>query len=137
MSNNQLCRTCLHRKSDFSESIYCGLTGDKYELPIRCDKYQSDEMEKIRDELKTADMSIAASGGKRFANYLIDFIAYLLLCILFGSFMGVLSSLTGMDISWVANMGTITEYFMGFVLMSSYYILDARYCRCNDAKWEV
>ena len=121
MNNYLICKTCLHRKTDFSGNIYCGYNIEP-ESSMRCNEYSHDEIEKLRMEMQRAKANKTASGGLRFANHIIDFIGYFLFSILIGIFLGIISLITGLDISWLENMGTISEYFFAFVIMSSYYI---------------
>lgn len=121
MNNFQICKSCQHRKTDLSGNYYCGYNVEP-ESEFRCTNYTVDEMEKIRLQMHKAKANNLASGGIRFANYLIDLVAYFLMSLLIGIFLGLIAILTNSDISWLDNMGKLTEYFLGFVIMSSYYI---------------
>ncbi len=121
MNNYRICKTCQHKKTDFASNTYCGFNIDPTSEDF-CTAYSKDEIEKIHIELEKAKSNITASGGLRFANYLIDFFGYIALSFLVGIFIAILSVLTGIDISFLDNMGKLTEYFLGFFLMSSYYL---------------
>jgi uncharacterized RDD family membrane protein YckC len=121
MNNFQICKTCQHRKYDHSENIYCGFNIEPLSA-VKCEEYSHDEMEKIRLDLQKAKISNPVSGGTRFLNYILDFVAYMLVSFLIGIFIALVSELSGTDISWFENMGTIGEYIFGFIIMSGYYI---------------
>jgi len=121
MNNFQICKSCLHRKTDISGTIYCGYNIEP-ESEFRCKEYLLDEMEKIRLEMQKSKANITASGGIRFANYILDVIGYFILSVLLGILIGVFAIFTNTDISWMEHMSKISEYFIGFVVLSSYYI---------------
>jgi len=122
MNNFKICKTCLHRKTDLSGNLTCGYNIEP-ESDYKCTEYAIDEMEKIRYDMQKVKANQTVSGGLRFANYIIDFIAYLVLSLLVGMFLGFILLVTGTDASWLDNMNMITQYFLAFIIMSSYYIL--------------
>jgi uncharacterized RDD family membrane protein YckC len=122
MNNFRICKTCLHRKTDLSGNLYCGFNIEPVSTD-KCDEYSHDEMEKIRLDLQKEKTTYPVSGGTRFLNYILDFIAYMLISLLIGAFLGILSATFGTDISWLDNMGIIGNYIFAFIIMSGYYIL--------------
>ena len=121
MNNFRICTTCLHRKTDFSGNLYCGFNIEPVSA-FKCDEYNHDEMEKIRQDLQKAKVSYPVSEGIRFLNYILDFGAYMLISVLINVFLGILSNTLGFDLEWIDNIGVIGNYFFGFIIMSAYYI---------------
>ncbi|GGB85217.1 hypothetical protein GCM10007424_26590 [Flavobacterium suaedae] len=69
------------------------------------------------------DETMYASGGKRFANLLLDFVVQLVLGFLLGLFASLLYLAFGIDgpAIWIAEMGTLEERFLGVVILIVYY----------------
>jgi len=65
-----------------------------------------------------------ASGGKRFANYLVDTLAYYILIFLIGLIAGLLSEVFGIDgmLIWISEINPITEIFFNVSIMVIYYL---------------
>jgi uncharacterized RDD family membrane protein YckC len=121
MNHFQICKTCLHRKADVSGQLYCGYKIDP-ESDIKCTNYSLDEIEKIHLQIQKAKTAVTASGGLRFANYILDMISYFIFSMLIGVFLGIIFVLAGTDPTWIENSSKITQYFIGFIVLSGYYI---------------
>jgi uncharacterized RDD family membrane protein YckC len=121
MNNFRICKTCLNRKTDMSGKLYCGFNIDP-QSDFKCTEYLHDEMEKIRLEIQKAKANLTAPLGLRFANYILDFIAYYILTFLVGIVFGIILLLTETDPSWLENLSVFSKLFFYFTLKSSYYI---------------
>lgn len=69
------------------------------------------------------DETMYASGGKRFANLLVDLVVQLVLGFLIGLFATLLYLTLGIDgpAIWIAEMGPLEERFLGVVILIVYY----------------
>ena len=86
--------------------------------------------EKILDSLQFEEQIEAfyplASKGKRFANYMIDSIAYLILSFFIGIFIAVYAELFGdgmdsLDLEDDSAITQIWDYILGVVIITIYY----------------
>ena len=66
-----------------------------------------------------------ASKGKRFANFIIDYIGQLIIGGAIGIAMAIISEITGdyEYVAWIDTMGTLGEYALGIVILIVYYML--------------
>lgn len=65
-----------------------------------------------------------ASKGKRFANFIIDYIGQLIIGGAIGIAMAIISEITGdyEYVAWIDTMGTLGEYALGIVILIVYYM---------------
>lgn len=66
-----------------------------------------------------------ASKGKRFANFIIDYVGQLIIGSAFGIVLAILAEITGdyEYVAWVDNMGKLGEYAIGFIILIIYYLV--------------
>jgi uncharacterized RDD family membrane protein YckC len=66
-----------------------------------------------------------ASKGKRFANFIIDYIGQLIIGGAIGIAMAIISEITGdyEYVAWIETMGTLGEYALGIVILIVYYMI--------------
>jgi uncharacterized RDD family membrane protein YckC len=66
-----------------------------------------------------------ASKGKRFANFIIDYIGQLIIGGAIGIAMAIISAITGdyEYVAWIDTMGTLGEYALGIVILIIYYMV--------------
>jgi uncharacterized RDD family membrane protein YckC len=66
-----------------------------------------------------------ASKGKRFANFIIDYIGQLIIGGAIGIAMAIISEITGdyEYVAWIDTMGTLGEYALGIVILIVYYMV--------------
>ena len=66
-----------------------------------------------------------ASKGKRFANFIIDYIGQLIIGGAIGIAMGIIAEITGdyEYVAWIETMGTLGEYALGIVILIVYYMV--------------
>jgi len=119
------CQICTNQKFDLSRGIVCGLTDAIADFDPTCDFFNEDTEKKAQIEATLAEneiLSEQASQGKRLANYLLDFIFYLIFSFVFGIFLGILS-LLGMPelLSTLEEGNKFIEYGLGFLLSIFYY----------------
>ena len=80
------CKVCKHQQLDFEQGIVCSLTGRPADFNTTCLNFSSDEaIEEVQYKASKVDVVLkSASAGKRFANFIIDLIVFMILAFGFG-----------------------------------------------------
>ncbi len=80
------CKVCKHQQMDFQQGVICSLTGRPADFNPTCVNFSSDEaIEEIQYRVSKVDVAFkTASAGKRFVNYVIDLIVFMILAFVFG-----------------------------------------------------
>ena len=80
------CKVCKHQQMDFQQGVICSLTGRPADFNPTCVNFLSDEaIEEIQYRASKVDVAFkTASAGKRFVNYIIDLIVFMILAFVFG-----------------------------------------------------
>ena len=79
----------------------------------------------MENRVYTISEDVIASQGQRFGNFIIDFVARLIITFIVGMLLAILAQLTEQPgiTDWLTNMGRITEYLVDFAFMLIYYII--------------
>ena len=80
------CKVCKNQQMDFQQGLICSLTGRPADFNPTCVNFSSDEaMEELEYKASKLDVTLkTTSTGKRFANYIIDLIVFMVLTFVFG-----------------------------------------------------
>ena len=121
----KFCKVCKNQKFDIKQGIVCSLTNSPADFETSCGSYQEDLAFKAQYDLMTMErelLSKTASLGKRFTNYLLDFIFYLILSFIFGTFIGIVFVLFLPDALFIFETDNkVIDYFFGIVFGMVYY----------------
>ncbi|MBP4139426.1 RDD family protein [Flavobacterium geliluteum] len=78
----------------------------------------------MNDSVYILDDALVASTGKRFLNYIIDMIFFVIVMYLFGLFLGILIALGFEGISfWMQGLGDLGWNLIGVTILLVYYTL--------------
>nr|WP_315219825.1 RDD family protein [uncultured Flavobacterium sp.] len=78
----------------------------------------------MNDSIYILDDALVASSGKRFLNYIIDMIFFVIAMYLFGLFLGILIALGFEGISfWMQGLGDLGWNLIGITILLVYYTL--------------
>ncbi|MDX6181380.1 RDD family protein [Flavobacterium sp. Fl-77] len=78
----------------------------------------------MNDSIYILDDALVASSGKRFLNYIIDMIFFVIAMYLFGLFLGILIALGFEGVSfWMQGLGDLGWNLIGITILLVYYTL--------------
>jgi uncharacterized RDD family membrane protein YckC len=121
----RFCKVCKNQKFDIKQGIVCSLTNLPADFETRCDAFDEDLPLNVQFDLKARENQIlrkTASLGKRFANYLLDFVFYLIFSFLCGIILAIVFALFLPEAFIIFEMeNKLVEYFFGFVFGMIYY----------------
>ena len=121
------CRICRHRKPDLSQGMLCGITGLPPAFEGTCELFEPDSkaVEDVRNTAhKRKTQQMMAGKGKRFANYLLDWIFMYIISIIIGISAGILLGLFyPQSINYLENINMFEKYILGFILWVGYYTI--------------
>jgi uncharacterized RDD family membrane protein YckC len=117
------CKRCKNQKFSIKSGLICRLTNQAAAFEESCTSFEEDkEMVNRLNKINISDNQ-NSSTGKRFANYILDAIFYLIFSLVIGSLLGIFfavfypSLLTMFD-----SDNKILNYIYGFCVMSIYYL---------------
>jgi uncharacterized RDD family membrane protein YckC len=87
------CKICTKQEVDFQHGIICSITKQKTDFSETCPNFESDleKLDQMESIITPEDIKQKmASQGKRFANYILDFIFLLAFSFIFGIILGVI-----------------------------------------------
>jgi uncharacterized RDD family membrane protein YckC len=119
----KFCRFCTHQKPNIKQGLICGLTGQIADFEENCVSFDEDLKLKESLDLQRLEREMAgrmASQGKRFANYLIDIVFYMLFSYVLGI---ILAILFPSILSVLEEENKLIEYLFGFLVVMTYYTL--------------
>jgi len=127
----KFCKICTKQKFDLQQGIICSLTNKKAEFEDTCDTFEEDTSITDNSYLSEFDSSkrmFDASRGKRFINYVIDFIGYIIFSAIFGVVLGIVIGLIYPEaLDSIDFENTIVEYLFGALTGIFYYGLQEHY----------
>lgn len=88
----KFCKICKKQKFDIHQGIICGLTGLPADFENSCQFFIEDPELRAQQELRLESYEIlqkTAGKGKRFANFLLDWVFYLIFSFIFGLLLGI------------------------------------------------
>ena len=113
MDYKRYCERCQHSESNLKEGIICGLTKAKPNFDDTCKDFILDE-KRAQVVEKQKSTIYPASGGKRFANYLLDIIFFYIFAFIFG----IILAFIGLgDLIEDAN-----DLLLGIIIVLLYYV---------------
>ncbi|PKP36162.1 MAG: RDD family protein [Bacteroidetes bacterium HGW-Bacteroidetes-15] len=119
------CKVCKNQKFDPKQGIVCGLTNLRADFEKSCEFFSGDLQLKAQHDLELKKSEVfdkTASTGKRFANYLIDFIFFMIFCFISGVILGiVLVFVSPESLSIFDEENKLVEYLLAFILAMIYY----------------
>jgi len=126
----RFCKICKNQKFDMKQGIICNLTNKPADFEDYCNSYIEDSELKQKMESNKNENEIlnkTASQGKRFANYLIDLICFMIFSFIFGAILGiVLAIVSPSSLSIFEQDNKLIDYLLGFIAGMIYYsILEA------------
>nr|WP_299388426.1 RDD family protein [Allomuricauda sp.] len=120
------CKICVHRKNDFERGIVCGLTNDLADFENDCPSFERDENITTRSfgSMHSDQPQLAtASAGKRFINYLVDYLFILGLASLVGVVVAlILSYVAPEKLTFFDQDNKLLDYLFGGIVLCAYYI---------------
>ncbi len=124
------CKICKNQKFDMKLGIICALTNQPADFEENCNSYIEDaelkqkmQSAKIENEI----LNRTASQGKRFANYLIDLIFFIIFSFIYGSVLGILFAIISPSLLSIFEQDNkLINYALGLTAGMIYYsILEA------------
>lgn len=113
------CKVCMNQKISYNKGITCRLTNEAADFEDRCDSFEEDStLVTNYNKLKLKGKGEIASSGKRFANYLIDTIGYLILCFIIGIYIAFTSPEL---LDRISKEKSLTGYVFSFLCFYFYY----------------
>ena len=115
------CKICKNQKQSFSLGVICKLTNQIADFEGNCESFEEDadlvsRLNKIKSTVRVA------STGKRFANFILDSIFYLILCVIVGFILGIIIAIFSPSlVSVLSDDNKIFNYIIGFVALFLYY----------------
>lgn len=120
------CKICVNRKNDLEKGILCGLTDKIADFEVECSSFSKDETITHRSfgSMHSNEMILpTASMGKRFINYLIDYLFVMALGAIVGGAIGlVLGYFAPEHLSFFDGENKLLEYVLGAIVLIIYYI---------------
>lgn len=115
------CKICENQKFDLNQGIICGLTNKRADFKEECPSFVEDSLLKIELSNQYATKQ-GASQGKRFTNYIIDFICFLIFSFVFGAFLGIIIGfLSPSSLSIFEEDNIFLNYLINFIAGMIYY----------------
>lgn len=130
----QFCKVCKNQRFDRQHGIICGLTDKIADFEESCESFIEEESPLA--SIKTDPVNNIASQGKRFANYILDFIFMLIFNLVFGMALGIFLAVTVPDaLSIFDEESKLFDYTLGFVAGTLYYSVFEYYTGRSIAKF--
>ncbi len=121
----KFCKICKNQTFDFKQGIICGLTGKQANFDLKCNSFYEDIKLKAEAESKITENELitkTAGQGKRFANFLLDYIFLIVISMIFGAGLGiVIAIISPQSVSFFDADNKLINYFFGFVVGMIYY----------------
>ncbi len=135
----RFCKVCTKHKFDLQQGIICSLTGKQADFEDSCDWFEEDSKSADSNDLsefETSNRLFDASRGKRFANYIIDLIGFVIFSFIVGIVLGVLLvALFPENTGWLETENSIMEYLFGAIVGIIYYGLQEHLTGRTIAKY--
>lgn len=121
------CKKCQHQKFNPSIGIVCKLTDKPADFEYTCPSYEVDpvrshevEMQQILNQVTVRQASL----GKRFANHLIDLVAYFLLGMVLAFVLAIVVSLLAPQaLNFLGSGNKLVEYGFAYLVIFIYYLI--------------
>ncbi len=121
----RFCKFCKNKKFDKMQGIICSLTGKPADFEEQCSSYIEDVEIKQKEEVRNAEIELlskTASSGKRFVNYIIDGIFFMIFCLLFGAGLGIaVAIISPSSVSFFEHDNKVFNYLLTIVAGLIYY----------------
>jgi uncharacterized RDD family membrane protein YckC len=115
------CKICKNQKHSFSLGVICKLTNQIADFEGNCESFEEDANLVSRLNKIKSTWSFAST-GKRFANFILDSIFYLIPCVIVGFILGIIIALFSPSIiNMLSNDNKISNYLIGFIAFFLYY----------------
>ncbi|MEX0363593.1 MAG: RDD family protein [Allomuricauda sp.] len=119
------CKICTHRKNDFERGILCGITNELADFESECPSFEKDENLSPRSfgSMYSDEVHLPTAGaGKRFINYLIDYLFIVGLGALVGGAIGLVLNYVAPEKLYLLDQNNkLVDYAFGAVLLLVYY----------------
>lgn len=123
-SQLETCKKCANHKTDINGEIICIHTNKAPDFRESCIFFENkNKHESTFEEFEKELLVQSAGNGKRFANYIIDYIFMYLLIIVIALFGFIIADLTGIFAEDLYPQSTLEIYAYVFILSISYYTL--------------
>lgn len=130
MTDRQLsyCKVCTKKYFDQQRGILCSLTGEKPDFVDDCSTFApipGANLEKVGETPAFDAQLYLASGGKRFANMVIDTIVYYIFIFLFAAVIGVIAAIVFPEAIEQEDSPSVTlwSYVLVFTVYLFYYTM--------------
>lgn len=115
------CKVCKNQKFDLQQGIICSLTNTKADFEDSCDSFENesgDDSTSYLSDFAVQINSIQASQGKRFLNFIIDYIFLHIIVLIIGVLGGFAAVLVGIPIEdYYFNLGPIEEKIIDYLVV--------------------
>jgi uncharacterized RDD family membrane protein YckC len=119
------CKVCKNQKFDEEKGIICELTNQRADFEGKCNSYTEDtELMRRQEEaiLHHRTFMKTASQGKRFANFILDYIFYIIFCYAAVAFWSIILSIFSYPPSaFIDSESKLANYLIAFILGLIYY----------------
>ena len=121
----RFCKICKNQKFDPKQGVVCGLTNTRADFEGSCNFFIEDSELKAQQDIELKENETfekIASKGKRFANYILDSIFFLIISYIVGVILGIMFLLLSPESFYIFEEGNILfNYLFGFILSMMYY----------------
>lgn len=120
----EFCKVCENQEFDKNYGIICKLTNKKATFDFECESFvRNPNIETIEHDKEHYINKNLANRGKRLANHIIDLIIIYVVMLLIGLSLGIIFSILNINLLNIIDFNSrITNYIIGFVLSTTYYI---------------
>jgi uncharacterized RDD family membrane protein YckC len=122
------CKTCKNQKFSMNQGVICRLTNQAANFEGTCFSFEEDvDLVNRLQKNDTKSTGRIASQGKRFTNFILDTIFYLIFCAIIGFVLGIVFAIFSPSLLSIFNEeNKIISYLIGFIALFIYYsILEA------------
>jgi hypothetical protein len=118
------CKICKNQKFNMKLGVICRLTNQIASFEGICDSFEEDiDLVNRFNRTKNNSVGNTASQGKRFANFILDSIFYLIFSFIIGVILAiVLTVYAPSSITIFSSDNEIINYIVGFVVVFIYYV---------------
>lgn len=110
--NLAFCESCVNKSFDKRKGITCGLTNEKPNFEDHCPSFNFDKDNYRYAYNSLNENSIKAERGTRFVNYLIDYLATVILVVLLSNYLVLMAFLSPILMMIVVTLLLTVYYFI-------------------------
>lgn len=121
----EICIKCKYQRLE-NNDITCELTNQPPSFNVMCNSFLENTPSEVQIESQIENEILykTTSQGKRFANYILDSMFYLILCAIIGGILGILVALFSPSSLYIFEEdNTLINYALAFIISLTYYTI--------------